>query len=206
MTAVPLDLCFKGARNYVQGGDLFNALCALLGTQFPLGEITNVNYVIYRISTTALEGEIVRTAETAPTRATRAAAMSFYHHDARWSVVARETGRPITCRNPYDENSVATRCAVNIGKREVVLTEQPRFTLVETLVTMTKVLHQHIFGTVAGRWLFCRLETPVLRLNPPAAEIRLRLLHASGTRLTRSAAEIAGNPWGMIYFSLLAEP
>jgi hypothetical protein len=202
MTLVPLDLCFKGARNYVQGGDLFNALCAHLGMQFPLGEITDLNYVIYRMSTTALESEIHPFVPAAPASPARTAVLNFHHHGTRWNISAYETGRPICCRKPYDEDFIATRCAVDVEKREIVLVQQLGFTLVEILVTMTKVLHQRIFGAVAGRWLFCRLEAPALCLDPSPAEIRLRLLHASGTRLTRSAAEIAGVPWGMIYFSL----
>ncbi len=203
MTRAPLDLCFKGARDYVQGGDLFNALCAHLGMRFPLGEITDLNYVIYRMSTTALESEIRPLVPAAPPSPARTAVLNFCHHDTRWNISAYETDRPICCRKPYDEDFIAARCVVDVEKREIVLTQQLGFTLVEILVTMTKLLHHRIFGAVAGRWLFCRLETPALRLDPSPAEIRLHLLHASGTRLTRSTAEIAGVPWGMIYFSLL---
>lgn len=167
-------------------------------------EIRHLNFMINRMTLHNLHlelepgGQHPAVTEVLPPVAT----LLFEAAGAPWhGTLVEEPGEP-ACRYPYDEESIVARCRVNPGERSIVLEGEPVLTPIEVIVSMTKALHQALFPSVSGRWVFCRWESEYWPLAAaPLANLSVMLTQALGTRLTKSAVVFSGERVGWVYFS-----
>lgn len=198
--AVPLQLCFKGERNYLQGGDLCQAVMQAAGT-LSLGEIIRFRLAFHRFI--ARQPDLVwldperpaERAKDAPTEFT----VSGRHGVLHGQLV--ESGRAVDCRVPFDEDGIVRNC--DIAGNVVSVRGVTGYLSTELLVSMTKHLHNRLLPAPSGRWIFTRLEVTRLFTDGDAADMSVALGENLHGRLTRSAIGVRGQPLGHIYFSLV---
>ena len=214
-----LTLRFKGARTYVQGPDIHDAMCdALIERGIVLEK---VDLVCHRLVTTNITAREIP-AEESPAEGVHA----VFRFNGR-TLVLSENGEPITLREPYDEptlvakmelDATARRIAVNrstgvppVGPSGVSPDAQSRdgcgtFSNAELVVALNKELLTRCFPEAKGKWLFTRLQLPQSFRQSQFARIEVQFLGHSNFRITRSALFGDGAPLGNLYFSLLPAP
>lgn len=190
---------FKGERAYVQGPDMVEAAMreALAGESAP--QVSDLVFVMHRMTGRNLD---LILDEDEPSGAAPVARLSFAAHGApRRGILVERAEAPAGAR-PYDEQELRARCRTDPAARSVVLRGASPLTPLETLVAMTKLLHQALYPETTGQWLFARLEAPRWPLGPLGDGLELRLERAVGTRLTKSGARLGGQILASVFFSL----
>lgn len=197
MSEIILDLKFKGDRNYLQGPDIFNDTLSWLYSQ--RGEILDIDFSFHHQAFHQLKvilGDL-------PESVKPVAVCSFSSSGRREKAYLIETNKIIKVRYPYSEEDIASRLKINLDKRSGVLCGETSFSEIETLVAMGKVLHQHVFPELKGKWLFVRAR---LRSYDKYFDSKDRALVIAATfnnQLTRCEIFYEGNKGGEIYSSII---
>ena len=198
MESREIELCFKGERNYIEGPDLFNVLVACCAA-VPLQNIRFSAHSFVRTPWcrifSAESKEALREVGEASARC------SFDANDVtKWLVLLPERGDASTgARCAYDESLVVATC--RMGLDSIVLDQPSPFTFIETVVSMSKRMHEQLFPEARGKWIFTRIELDVL--CDAREHLSLRLGHNLNFRLTQSEVLVKGKKVGDIYFSLV---
>lgn len=189
---------FKGARNYIQGPDLFNAMMDL---GYPLEDLRNIRFLAHQfvsspvceIYSTTDKEELSRIPDIHARCQLEAGGVPY------WIAL-----RPLAFEGPgkrgdYDEESLIASCRWQ--GETICLTRHSPFTFIETVVSMNKHMHQRLFPDAAGKWIFTRVD-----LDAGCAErehLELHFRHNMNYRLTRSEILANGQKLGDLYFSLV---
>ncbi len=201
MKSYELNFSFKGARQYIQGPDIFNECVCLLQEQFN-GTLEGVEFVIHRMTDSNLLLTVCNQEESHQPVAQAVAELRFKAGGKSLEALLVEKGGRPESRHTYDESLVVDRCDIDLQDRQIVFDggEVP-YSAMETLVSMNKALHLKVFPNLVGSWVFCRWSCPRWPLSDNLNGVRIQLIQALGTRLTRSEVSLEGNVLGHIYFS-----
>jgi hypothetical protein len=197
---VPLRLCFKGERNYLQGGDLCNAVMeAVSGSS--VGEAVRFQLAFHRFITKQpdmvwLEGE--KTSSKLENVAAEFAVSGSLGKASGWLI---ETDREVDCRIPFDEERIARHCG--FAGESVSILGDSGYLPIEVAVSMTKQLHNRVLPASVGRWVFTRLDAARIFQDGDAAALTITLKENLYGRLTKSEIKVRGEPIGHIFFSLV---
>lgn len=198
---VPLDIGFKGGRDYLHGTDIYDTVTALVSPQLG-GKLAEHQLTLHKLARTRCNG-IFFTHPTPPLRRADAAADFAYrlpggHHACGYLL---ETDIPVSQERPYDEDAVTALGDCRDGMVSY-RGGSPR-TAIEVVVALTKHLHLRTYPEASGKWVFSKLELgqALPDLNQRALEIHLR--HNFNFRLTKSEILVSGQRAGWIYFSLI---
>lgn len=203
---LPLDICFKGKRTYIQGGDMLNAATRAVMRQAGATEIRHLNFMINRMTSHNLSAELEQGEPHAAAAQPPVATLSFEANDQSWhGTLVEEPGEP-ACRYPYDEESIIALCRIDHSERSISLEGETGFTPIEVVVAMTKALHQALYPDAPGKWVFCRWESEHWPITIPASGFSVMLSKTLGSRLTKSAVDVGGERIGWMYFSARVEP
>lgn len=204
-------LRFKGARTYVQGPDIHDAMCdALIQRGIVLEK---VDLVCHRLVTTNMTTREIP-AEESPAEGVHA----VFRFNGR-TLVLTENGEPITLREPYDEPALVAKMELDATARRIAVNRSTggtpdahsrdgcaTFSNAELVVALNKELLTRCFPEAKGKWLFTRLQLPHSFRQSQFARIEVQFLGHSNFRITRSALFGDGAPLGNLYFSLLPTP
>lgn len=193
-----LTLRFKGARTYVQGPDIHDAMCDALTERGVVLE--KVDLVCHRLVTTNVTAREIP-AEESPAEGVHA----VFRFNGR-TLVLTENGEPITLREPYDEPALVTEMELDAAARRIAIAPPAGFSNAELVVALNKELLTRCFPEAKGKWLFTRLQLPESFRQSQFARIEVQFLGHSNFRITRSALFGDGAPLGNLYFSLLPTP
>lgn len=200
MKNIDLAFCFKGTRQYVHGTDMLNQCTALLREKLG-ADLVQLDFVIHRMTDRNLRLSLYP-AESAPDfDKLEIAGLKFSVADKYWDARLSDADDSPDCRNPYDEDVVVKLCSLDAVGRQIILQQEAPYSEIETLVAMTKALHQKIFTDLDGSWVFCRWRSPRWPFADSLKGASIQLTQALGTRLTRSEVSIDGEVLGHIYFS-----
>jgi hypothetical protein len=189
---------FKGARNYIQGPDMFNAMTE----GYPAMALSNIHFSAHdfvlvpecRLYLADSEEELNSICDI------RARCRFDADGFTRWLALTPEDGDTASAgRCEYNEDRVVSLCRVEGDG--ITLAKKSPFTFIETLVSMNKHLQQRMFPDMPGKWLFTRID---LTVGCDAREnLALRFRHNLNYRLTKSDILVAGRKVGDLYFSLV---
>jgi len=194
---VPLELGYKGARDYLQGPDMYNAIMECLGHVAPKPIHGPVKMVMHEFS----HNQCDMVYSIGPDRCLRPdnARLEFYISDniSGW---LKETDRLVLARRPYPEDEIVAKSRIE-GQTILAVSDAPySFSSIEVLVSLTKRLHL-IVRSGAARWAFTRLELLRPLQDIDSECLQVELLQALGNRLTKSAVRVGNVPLGHIFFS-----
>lgn len=198
METKDIEFQFKGARKYIQGPDIFNAMMTLSNHLNP----SNIRFTAHdfissphcKLYLTEFKDELNEVAGI------RARCQFAENGVMYWLAVVQESGdTSLALRTEYDEGKITSLCTLD--QERIVLTKQSPFTFIESVVSMNKYMHQQLFPEAVGKWIFTRID---LDLNCNARDkLELHFRHNMNYRLTKSDILVNGIKVGDIYFSLV---
>lgn len=190
-SAVPLDLPFKGNRQYLHGTDIFDAVISLTKPRH------GVAFRFHRLMRNPID--LVPIADAG--KGADEAAGYYVRYGANgtkriWHF--REAhARRITGRVPYDESDVVSDA---IYEADNIESPGPStYSFIERAVALHKaLLRRRENSDGPGAWLFTHLDLTNVPSNP--VRIRLKLSGFLGTKMAKSTIECDGEPLGQITF------
>lgn len=191
---IPLDLAFKGARHYIQGGDFFNSVesAARLFPGVEGAHISRLSFSRFSYHLTELcieedidldncvgEGELVLA-------------------DGRCQPFWLREGPDVPSgRRPYDEEGMVA--SATFGEQSATLKAPIQFTPIEAVIALTKVLNYRLATPRQGKWVFGKIE---LNQSLPVIGEALTITRSKGVpgRFSVNDIVIDGRHVGTIQF------
>lgn len=200
--ALPLDgLCFKGARTYLQGPDLYDACTAALASRLGAPLPGPCQFSIARKARSQVTALVAFDGVPPAKPNAPIGSFMFGQHGAAaigW-LIANE--QPVVGRRDFSEDEIWKVGAVNGNIAQ--LDESLPFTPAELVVSMTKKLHHALMPPPAGRhWAVTRFVLKRPFEAEDTAPIMVTYETSLGVTLTRCAVTVADGPIGQIFFSL----
>lgn len=135
---IPLKI--KGTRNYVQGGDFFDGVEALLSNE----DITELSF--RRFTVNECELELNKTDRTVATLKTRIA-----------NYFINETDIPVSEKIEYKEELITANAIIE--DNEISLNDfVDGFSVIEHIIALTKVLNNTLDPLIEGKWVFAQIK------------------------------------------------
>ena len=188
----PLDLRFKGDRDYLHGTDMVDAV---------IGQFDGMSDIAVRIQKIADRPvETVVLPDSSNERKNMVAVFSGRLGDKNISIGLREIeGAASPGRYPYDDRDVVTDAVFDFENQTAEMTWNTNYTPIEQIVALQKALLLGCFADAAVHWYFTRLDVSVLpdRFD----KLVLSVTQALGTNLVRSGISLNDNDIGNVYFS-----
>lgn len=196
----PLDLAFRGERNYLHGTDLYESLTRLPG--LPLnGRSLGITFharVLHQPDLVLLEKEDRSLRHDPAFRGEMRIATGAEAVQA----VLLESSRPVTAWRPCNEKAIAAHGEVDIETRRATLKGIPQGSAIEQVVFLNKKLHLLALPHLGPKWMFARLELDAPLDFSAAGTLALHLSQVVGDRFTRTDIRRDGAPLGTLFFSL----
>ncbi len=189
-----LKFCFKGSRNYLHSTDVFNTMLSLFGK-----DIGNIDFSFYRIT----DKNILLTDIKPSSNESLVFTFSFQRNKEKFTYYGLETKTPIDCRYPYDEDAIVANALLDHTQKCAILNSSTKYSFIEHLVALTKVMHLNFLPPNKGKWFFARLQ--LLEVPENFLPLKVCLKQKLGLKLTRSSVFVDDKLLGSIYFSLVGE-
>jgi hypothetical protein len=194
----PLELRFKGDRNYIQGPDIFDAVLSRLSNDAGT-IITDIDFSFHRLAFRAVDLVVTEGDETL----NPVAVCQYITAGTKRRVYVVETSREITERYDYPEHDIVRAMKIDAEQRICKFYGDLPYSDIEIWVSMTKALHQKVFTTLKGKWLFVRGRFIRYNSEGYGAPRELSIKANFNNKLTRSEAVCGEKKIGEIYFSIV---
>ena len=145
-----LNLGFKGDRNYVQGGDIFNAVEREFRERDTNSYVSHISFRHFVRSDCDLVWERPEDAETLVAQGRWSASTG---EQPFWVI---ESTRPVTGRRGFDEDRLLAPAM--LSRDEIRLDQRSEYTAIEEVIALTKRLSYAIEPDVSGKWVFGQLN------------------------------------------------
>lgn len=198
MKTTTLDIPLKGARDYIQGPDLFNAAFETLAAE-PGGVSGDFEIAFHRMAHSQVE--LIWDTDTAPEDAFAVGSWSMPQGRARYWM--REVDAPLCDRQPYPEEEIVAKLDFDEDFSKAQLDDAFPYSDMEIWVSMIKAMHQRRFADAAGKWLFARAKLWAYDPHHAPASLRVELAATLGTKLTRNVVYLNDEKIGDIFFTLM---
>jgi hypothetical protein len=192
---------FKGERNYVQGPDIYDAMCLALTRDFGMHGVRDLNLSIHQKTGSNLVFSLLRRDEEAA-GAKPIARLTFCSDDGFWKLVATDDQSPVTSRKPYSEEAVQRNGVFYPNRGALRVETRLEYSDIELWVSQNKRLLQLMFPDRKGKWWFVKGEFDRYSAASDYDYSELRLLHNFNFRLTKSEIVVDGVRRGFVYFSM----
>jgi len=187
---VPLDLPFKGTRDYLHGTDMFDALLRITEAKGPVVLVLR-RTMRHPVDAVPIPRGVAPSAHSAEFHYTWAGS-------DRTIVVREDPGRIVTRRVPYDEEAITAGAAVCGTSLSSSISGS--YSFIEYVVTLNKLLlSRWAPGMTASKWLFTRIELDIVPESPKRLD--LNVTASIGCRIAKTAIRADGRLLGHIYFS-----
>lgn len=199
MEVKQIEFQFKGARSYIQGPDIFNALTNI---NHPERALENIRFSLHDFVRTPVCRiyQAYSREDISGVPDIRARCQFELNRTSHWMALVQCSGDDLTGhRTSYDEDRVISICRMQ--DKTIVLNQSSPFSFIETIVSMNKHMHQLLYPDAAGKWIFTRAD---LEHGCDAREnLALTISHNMNYRLTKSDIVVDGKKIGNLFFSLV---
>lgn len=183
MDRIPLGLRYKGERNYIQGGDIYNAVNALAPSLAGSNHAFLKYISFHSFCRNDADVSLIQPDGGQASFATAHIAVPGSPATKVWLI---ESDRKVVERYPYDESRI-TRLSTS-APSSITLNAGSGYTPIEDVIAITKVLAYQEFPSVAGKWVFGQLDldqplrteyrqTRVERKNSIAGKFTMNLIY-----------------------------
>jgi hypothetical protein len=201
--SITLNLSFKGSRDYLQGGDIHDALCDELQSRAG-ARLTGLELVFHRIARTVVVGEVMPAGT--PADGEPGVVMRFQACGQNWVARLRDTDQPVTERKPYDEGPVIAAARFDSERQAISAPAIEGYSTIEIVIVLFKELLARVLPEAHGKWLFTRLQLKESLRGLLVERIELVFAGQSGMRLARAKILADGRELGVIFYSLIPKP
>jgi hypothetical protein len=192
----------KGSRDYVQGPDVYNAVCQ---AALDVYGVTDLRQPTLTLRRPIRHDFLVRFHEPHETPDALGANGAFSCLSAvgqcAASIIDGETS--IQDRSLYPEEQIVERCHLDRANGTVSLVERTPFSDVEVFVSMNKFLLHAVLPDAKGKWWFARFQEERYARHTDYAIIELRFGLCTGGRLAKSHIDVDGTRRGELLFYLI---
>ncbi len=198
---------FKGARHYIQGGDVFNSLEAafrsrlgqsafLRSLQFHAFPYHYCDVFILGPASDAVNGTLLDQ-EAAGTRRKVGSATIATQDGSVVALELIESDEAPDERFPYDEESMVARA--RYADRSATLDAPLEFSSIEVVIALTKALNYKLRPPNEGKWVFGRIDL-MQALPAIGKEITITCVKSIPGRFTVNSISIDGRQCGTMQF------
>jgi hypothetical protein len=198
--SLPLLVCFKGNRDYLQGGDLCNAIMENVRLGYG-GEVSRFKLAFHRFISHQPDAFWVDGEDSLSRPSNRVADFTVTGTNGNVNGWLVESDRQVNCRVPFDEDRIARLC--KMSGESISIRGDAGYLPIEIAVSMTKQLHNSLLNVSAGRWVFTKLDMRRLFQLDDATSLTITLKENLYNRLTKSEITVGSDLLGAIYFSLV---
>lgn len=191
MRSLTLSLKYKGARTYLHGSDIFNALERTLS----VGDAGYLSKLVFKnFARSQIEVLIEEPADPSNVLGT-AFWKSFSGEDIRLWLT--KTDVAVTESYPFDENAILT--SARIEDERILLPVTNAYSVIENIIALTKQLNYTLSPQVSEKWLFGQLD---LQQKLPESWQSLRIDRTIGVAnsFSRNRILVDGLHYGEIRF------
>lgn len=192
---IPLELRYKGDRNYLQGGDIVQFLEDNLDTW-----LEGDGWWLSRLAFRRFARNQLDLVWEAPGDQRDAVAEGLFRrngNDRRFWLT--ESDRPVAGRYPFDEDALVAGAHIDGETREATLAAPEGFRPIEAIVALTKKLNYVVTPDVEGKWVFgqIQLEGPLPR---QFRTLGITMKSAVAGRFSVNRIDMDGRKAGVIRF------
>jgi hypothetical protein len=198
MKKVPLDLCFKGNRDYVHGTDMYNEIKRLLSHEFNLSRLSDFRLAIHKQSRRNCSILLVENNQSHNSPNEYIANFTFNDRDTSYKGFIVEENSLIECRYYFNEDELIKLLTIEGNK--IQLLKDSSFSFIETIVAMNKHIHYTSYSS-RGKWLFTRLDLVQIPHEEISNGLSIELIKNFNNFLTKSKITYRSHVIGNIYFS-----
>lgn len=197
-----LMLSYKGEREYIQGGDIFNAL-ADIASEVAGHSGAFVKRLAFR-RFTRMACEVTTEQPNDSSKVIGQVRFGLQHDSSHRDAWLVETGIDITTRQPFDEASLLANARLDEATRSVCLPSRSPHSPVEDVIALTKHLNYAISPEISGKWVLGQLElTEPLTDSYQALTIQMKNLIAG--HFSANEIVVDGRRIGSVRF-IVGEP
>lgn len=190
----PLEIAFKGDRNYLHGTDLLAASEALLRQHAGEGFISHFVARSFATRTPYLE-----VGQTQDERSSFASGKFRVECRDEIAFTLHEGTEPVTGRYPFDEAGLLSDACIDVERGTGTMAARTGFSPIEQVIALNKKLQYAVAPDVKGKWVFVRLDLKQ-PLSPDASEYSMRLKRIISGRFSTSLIQLDGTDVGSIQF------
>ncbi len=201
VTIVPLDLAYKGGRNYIHGTSVYEQISGYIKSVLPERALGTFRLVIHSFAKNQCEFHYVIDSKALNKPERGCIEIVTSTGICGWLV---ESGDEIINRTPFPEDEIIAECQLG-ADRSVSLMAELSFQPIEMLVAMTKHLHIAEYTEEGGKWVFARLDLNRFLTEDDVSQMSIKIEQSIGTRLTKSAVFSGKEQIGDIYFSMVTK-
>lgn len=145
-----LNLKYKGARTYLQGGDIFNAL----EDAFSVSESGYLSKLVFkRFARNQIAVVMEEPTERASVLGTAIWKSASGDEKRLWLT---EIDVAVTESYPFDEEAIVAQSSIN--DQHIRLTVPNTYSTIENIIALTKKLNYVLSPNVSGKWVFGQLD------------------------------------------------
>ncbi len=148
-----LPLRFKGKREYLQGGDIYDGVIS--STKELFGEKAWVDFMVFR-SFARKSCEVIFARDQKINVDNAFARFTAKIGEDNLNGVVIETESAVEGRYEYDEDKIIQTASIN--KQCITQVERAGFTAIEEVIALTKNLHYDQIPIEQGQWVFTQLD------------------------------------------------
>lgn len=201
MEQIDLSFLFKGKRNYIHGTDIYDQVIRAVGRRHDIGELRLLRIKMRRLVHKQCHLMLGSVGEKLEVQEESPADIFVSTAEGNTYGYLVDTGCDINGRYAFDEEAIRSLCILSDGA--ISIRGLVKYTPIEIVVVMTKLLHQTIFPEVKGKWLFTQLELKRLFTPEDSSKLVIKFKHNFNYALTKSAIQSGTSELGHIYFSLV---
>lgn len=196
-----LEFCFKGARNYVQGPDIFDAAIKKIQLNFDKSTVMNIKYSAHEMLLANADLIITDNFNKDDYEKINSI-ITFQVNKIKYHAVVIQNQNNINCSSEYSENIVRT--GSNIKDERISFTNTLDDSLTEIIVSMNKYYLQKTI-TEKSKWIVTKFDyNNLLDLEDlKDKKLQLELTNNFNNKLTKSTIKVENKVVGHLYFSLI---
>ena len=202
MKVVNLNLPYKGDRDYLHGTDMYAETVRVLNSVEPEALTGKCRLVIHNVARHQCQLLYTFLYDTAKRPENLIAEFNFISDAGNLVTWLVETSEAITERIPYPESQITEKCI--ISGRSIRLTSKTRFSAIEELVAMNKLIHVTKYPPGESGWYFTRMDLDRLLTVNDVGNLQVTLQQNLNNRFTRSEVISHDQIIGHIYFSMVS--
>lgn len=188
-----LTLMFKGDRDYIQGGDIYNVLCDTALERYEQGYVSSIVFKCFARNQCCLSFQPMEGGG-----ALLATGKMLEKGEIAHEFWLYESSEPVVERYPFDEGAIVREASVDIDGKRISRAECASYSAIEQIIALTKKLSYSLYPEVDGKWVFGQLNLHA----PLAAQGDLEIIQRSALSGRFSINDIvqSGLPVGSIRF------
>lgn len=148
-----LNLLFKGSRDYLQGGDIYNAINALAPRLTGIHDCYLAKLAFRKLARNEC---LVLTSPPGPGQVPVANGTIKSKGQFLADLWVISTDYPVNGRYEYKEEEITERASLQGSS--ITLSKETGYTAIEECIALTKELHHNIFQNIKGKWLFAQID------------------------------------------------